>query len=380
MPALFSQPVDVLVRPQSRKSQHCVSCPVCQHHEFHVLLTPFDLHEEQEWLEQFYKERLNGADGSDRVSFTQDDDTNIAACANCNTLFRNPRPSTDLLKSRYANDHYTPETLQNLAHNQDAFFRRKVRRIRHHLPPGANVLEIGSFTGSFLLAARSAGWYATGVDIGAETTTFMRNRGLTVLQGDLAELRLPPRTFDAVFIWNTFDQLPQPLTTLRLIHTVLRENGLIYLRVPNGLFKTTCLKLLKLYPNDPTSEYVRRAQAYNNFMTFPYLVGYTPDSLSRQLYQNGFIVSSLTGDTLVRLSDANTPRRYALEEQRYKSAVTERCAMAAKATGTNYFPWIDMLAKKISSNCAGRLPRAKEKVWSPFQSSELFRFQTPPSH
>jgi len=340
------------LQPRASEAQRIVPCPVCQNDRIAVVLTPADIQSEQRWLNEFYRERLNGGDGSDRVSFTQDDSTFVVTCGECETLFRNPRPDAETLRERYAHDHYTSEALATLAANQDIFFRRKVRQIRERLPMNARVLEIGSFTGSFLLAAKNAGWRATGIDVGGDTTRFMRERGLDVLQGDVTELELPAREFDAVFIWNTFDQLAQPLAVLKRLHGLLREAGQLFLRVPNGRFKLACAKLLELYPERPTCEHIRRAQAYNNFMTFPYIVGYTPQSLARLLHHRGFEVGGIDGGTIVRLSDDHTPRRFALEEQRYKLAVLRLCEQAEALSGTKYYPWIDVSARKVSSNQA----------------------------
>jgi hypothetical protein len=76
------------------------------------------------------------------------------------------------------------------------------------------VLEIGSFTGSFLKAAAHIQWGALGLDIGIETSSFARARGLNVMSVDLLEAQLPEFAWDAAFIWNTFDQLANPWRVL----------------------------------------------------------------------------------------------------------------------------------------------------------------------
>lgn len=84
-------------------------------------------------------------------------------------------------------------------------------------PADARVLEDGSYTGAFLEAARDAGWRAIGVDV----VTYARSRGLQVVQGQLPELALPRASFDAVFVWNCFDQVPEPRPLLEAAEALL---------------------------------------------------------------------------------------------------------------------------------------------------------------
>jgi hypothetical protein len=96
----------------------------------------------------------------------------------------------------------------------------------------------------------------------------------------------------------------------------------------------------------PKAEHIRTAQAYNNFMTFPYLVGYTHDSLRAMLDAHGFKILSVRGDTIVRLADAGT-RAFAIkEEARYKRATMRLCRRMEATSRGFYFPWMDVIARK----------------------------------
>jgi hypothetical protein len=82
------------------------------------------------------------------------------------------------------------------------------------------------------------------------------------------------------------------------------------------------------------------AMAYNNFLTFPYLVGYTPASIERLLTDNGFQVCEISGDTLLPLANESTPDFAVKEEQRYKQAVTRAC----RVIDWSAMPWLDVVA------------------------------------
>ena len=90
------------------------------------------------------------------------------------------------------------------------------------------------------------------------------------------------------------------------------------MRVPNGRFESACLDLRRAGAGRARDEHVLRAQAYNNFLTFPYLTGYTPESLGTLLAQHGFDVRSVHGDTILRLAGPDTLPFAVREEARVK--------------------------------------------------------------
>src|SRR5687768_789727 len=140
----------------------------------------------------------------DHAEFTQSDPVYVVRCNNCRTVFRNPQPTPGALRRLYRFDSYGKSTLEQLLDSEREFFRQKTSLV--DLPTGARVLEVGSFVGAFLLAAKDRGWDATGVDIGKETCEFTSGMGLDVREGDLLEMDVKG-PFDAVFIWSTFDQI-----------------------------------------------------------------------------------------------------------------------------------------------------------------------------
>src|ERR1043165_8143532 len=224
--------LSVLAKP----AEHAVACR-CGNEKVSILLSPEQVEAEGVWLRNFFRRRIENSREKDKVSFTQTESTCIVRCGHCGTVFRNPQPSQAALKARYSGDHYESGTLEALAVNQALFFAERVREFREWLVPGVEILEVGSFTGAFLKAAAGSGWNATGMDIGTETLAFMRKAGLRVLRGDICECQFAANTWDAIFIWNTFDQLADPHKALDRIVECLKPGGLLVLRIPNGEFK-----------------------------------------------------------------------------------------------------------------------------------------------
>jgi hypothetical protein len=79
------------------------------------------------------------------------------------------------------------------------------------------------------------------------------------------------------------------------------------------------------------------ALAWNNLLAFPYLCGYSMETLSHLLKPFAFVPVMAAGDTLTRLADHGTKRWAALEECVLKvawRAVSRR--QPARA------PWLDL--------------------------------------
>ena len=123
----------------------------------------------------------------------------------------------------------------------------------------------------------------------------------------------------------------------------VKPGGLLVIRIPNGEFKRYCLRMLKHVGSD-LAEQIRCSQAYNNFMTFPYLTGYTRASIKGLLEQFGFATISISGDTILRLADADTKQSAVEEEQRFKSLILSRARQTFYDRRRWIYPWMDVVA------------------------------------
>src|SRR5262249_42217362 len=160
--------------------------------------------------------------------------------------------------------------------------------LRRVLGRGGSGLEVGSYAGAFLAAAREEGLNFEGLDINPDANEFMRSLGFSVHDGDLAAFSVDHK-FDAVAIWNTFDQLADPRGALHVAHALLRPEGVLALRVPNGEFYAR-VRGRMMDGSRPVRAAARALLAQNNLLTFPYRWGFTPDALSRLVAECGFRV------------------------------------------------------------------------------------------
>jgi len=280
----------------------------------------------------------------DRAYPTQAYDARLVVCDRCGTLARDPHLSAEGSADRYARDAYHPAWLESTYREFVAAFDARMPELVRWVGPTARVLEIGSFVGGFLASAQKHGWRAEGVDVGQCVSRFARSKGLKVHEGSLEQTRFPDRTFDAVFVWFCFDQLAEPWETLREIYRVLKDDGRLLIRVPNGEFVERVQRLERWTSSDGLHERLRNLLAYSGLAGFPFQVGYTPSSLTGMLEDSGFTSVHVKNRINVRGSSSA-----ALRLVHVGSQILDHATFGAVKWG----PWIEASCTKTGHAVAG---------------------------
>jgi hypothetical protein len=318
-------------------------CTVCNTATSEVVCSASEVADQLTYLADFHRRRLRRSARDhgeliDRADFTQDYATDIARCTACGFVYRREEPVPDKAAATYARDHYGSERLATLFAAQHELFRPRAARLGEMLKPGTQsplVIEIGSFVGGFLMAAKERSWQAIGIDPGREVAEFCRSKGLSVLQTPATEAQIAPASADGVCVWNTFDQLPDARATLTTITRWLRPDGVVAIRVPSGACFATCMGWLRSLPRAVTHP-VRVAMAWNNLLGFPYLHGYSIVTLDRLLSSFGLRRIAFHPSVLPRLADARTKPWAVFEEQAVKSVWRTLTRSDGRAA-----PWFD---------------------------------------
>ena len=111
--------------------------------------------------------------------------------------------------------------------------RRALVRIEAHGRVGT-LLDVGCWTGSFLVAARERGWSGRGVEPSGWAAARARARGLDVVDGHFEDLRIEPASLDLAAACDVVEHLADPAGALRAMAAALRDGGLLYLTVPDA--------------------------------------------------------------------------------------------------------------------------------------------------
>ena len=317
-----------------RKAYELTRCVVCGGSDTTEVAGPNDLRAEAELLWAFHMKRLSPRTPPerlvDRVAFSQDRPVRVVQCDACGLVFRNPAEKRIELREAYTAEAPPRETLRALHEAQRRSYDVQARRLKRLLRHRGRGLEVGSYVGAFLAAARDARWQFEGLDVNKGVNCFARTLGFTVHDGDLEHFR-SERRYDAVAIWNTFDQLPDPRAALRAAVKLLRPGGVLAIRVPNG---AAYAKWRARLDRRRFHRIAATLLAHNNLLTFPYRYGFTPHALGDLLENAGLRVERVVSDSLVPTADEWT-RRWARVEERLLRPLTR----ASK-------PWFEVYARK----------------------------------
>jgi SAM-dependent methyltransferase len=326
-------------------SYELTRCAACGSAESREIADVDAMRREVEELWAFHGRRLRSATPPerlmDRVAFSEHPPYRLVECARCGLVYRNPIERARELEEIYADAAPDTKLLGALHETQRDAYRAQADRLLRALGRRGSGIEVGSYVGAFLAAARAIGLQMEGLDVNAGVNCFTRSLGFTVHDGDLESFR-PDRQVDAVAIWNTFDQLPDPRAALQATWRLLRPGGVLALRVPNGEFYRHWRREL---PHRFMGRVARLLLAHNNLLTFPYRYGFTVRSLTHLLEDVGFSTMQVVGDVLVPIADEYTRRWGAVEERLVKSALSLIARRRPERA-----PWIEVYAQRATPN------------------------------
>jgi 2-polyprenyl-3-methyl-5-hydroxy-6-metoxy-1,4-benzoquinol methylase len=319
-------------------------CHVCGGTDTDEVADADEVRAEVEALWAFHTKRVDGATPPDklldRVAFSEPPPVRVVRCRACGLVYRNPQERARELAEIYEADAGVgDDVLRTLFENQRRSYRVQARRLTRIASAAGSGLEVGSYVGAFLDAARERGWRFEGVDVNAGASRFARAQGLTVTVGTIDDVPAT-RRFDAVAVWNCLDQLPDPRHVIRRARAMLSPGGVLAVRVPNG---EAYARWRDAAGHGGVAPLARAVLAHNNLLTFPYRYGFTLRSLRRLLRDSGLSVTRVYGDTLVPVADEHTRRWAKLEERALKGAL--RVLRTLRLTPATASPWLEVYAR-----------------------------------
>jgi len=329
------------------------SCPLCDGLSLSILVSSARLDEECRERDRFVKQRLTRPAApqelKDLTDFFHQEQADILICNGCKLLIRRQRATPEA--HTYSKDEYDPSVIEQVYPQYLNAFRAKETPYRGLLASNARVLEIGSHYGAFLETAAEWGWNAAGVDVGKDTAQFARSKGFTVYGTEIEQCNFANDHYDAVFIWNCFEQIEDPKPTLNECRRILKPGGLLVVRTPNGLFYGLCEQLLA-GPNlaAGSADLLTHAMAYENLLGFPYLYGYSKSTLERLISTYSFTLEGTLNSELITLPLPESPEWVEQEEREINSEMRLLARAVLRDTGGELTgPWIEIWFRSTSA-------------------------------
>ena len=166
----------------------------------------------------------------------------IVRCKDCGLVFTDAQISKEQLVSLYGEEFFHAdldtgagsslldyeEQREITVHN----LLKKFNIVKHHLPKGGRLLDVGCAHGFFIEAVKDQ-YDVYGLDISEYAVAYARDvLGLpNAIKGVIEELDFPDEYFNVITMWNTLDHVPNPQTALRHANRLLVKGGVLLLYV-----------------------------------------------------------------------------------------------------------------------------------------------------
>jgi 2-polyprenyl-3-methyl-5-hydroxy-6-metoxy-1,4-benzoquinol methylase len=164
----------------------------------------------------------------------------LTKCANCSLIFTNPRPTSDEVpdlygKSYMANLESVRPILLRICENRLSF----VEKFKN----GGRLLDVGCGNGYFLEPAHRRGWEIFGTETSEYCVNYCKEEfGISIQSGEIFKANFPSDYFDIITIWHTLEHVRNPLDYLLEFNRILKNDGLLFILVPNVRFLLNHLK------------------------------------------------------------------------------------------------------------------------------------------
>ena len=156
-------------------------------------------------------------------------------CNACRMIYITPIPIQEEISKvydEYGKVYFTQEKKLKIDFASGRYHRELGLLQRSHAQ--GKVLDVGCATGSFLVAAKQAGFVEVeGVDIARSSVEFAQQQGLAARVGDFTQSIFPAEKFGVISMWATLEHLADPRSFVREAYRVLSPDGLLAVSVPN---------------------------------------------------------------------------------------------------------------------------------------------------
>lgn len=238
-------------------------------------------------------------------------------CADCQSLYLNPRPTPESIGRAYAS-YYTHDGPGRSTGIKSLKLRWKNERLsarfgrniepRFHLPsviqsavgrrgarmalpygweelvamnPG-RLMDVGCGSGATLMLARQLGWDAQGIEMDSAAVAAARDADLEVEEGGYERLREHKQAFDCISCSHVIEHVYDPLDMFDAIYAALKSGGRLLLATPN----------VKSDAHQYFGRFWRGLEAPRHLIMF------SEATLIALLQERGFIVESRSDDQL----------------------------------------------------------------------------------
>ncbi|HUO72546.1 MAG TPA: class I SAM-dependent methyltransferase [Solirubrobacteraceae bacterium] len=226
-----------------------------------------------------------------RRIYTEHGVIGITRCTACGLIYTSPRLKDPERVYWGDSDIYYAEARLifegRATHHRDPNYLAEIRRIERHKRSG-RFLDVGCNMGMLLRLARQRGWDVTGVEPSASLARLAAKWGFPVFNCFLHEVPADQAgSFDVVALSDVFEHIPQPVRFLSDARRLLKDDGIMYVKVPNARWSLLKQALLSLSGRRPKR---------GLWDSYEHVVHYTDETLTRMLSKSALSVREIGGE------------------------------------------------------------------------------------
>lgn len=193
-------------------------------------------------------------------------ESRLVRCKKCGLAYLNPQHEEAEERRFYASECFEKDPIEVWTTERLGIFKHNLKLIKRR-KKGGRLLDLGCGMGQFIKIAKDDGFDVLGMDISKPAVEYARrNFGLEIIESTLKDAGLNGDSFDVVTAWNTIDQLSNPLGELKEIYRILKNGGIVAIRVPNVNFHLFFYSILK---NFFRGRSLIKPPVFHNFMFSP---------------------------------------------------------------------------------------------------------------
>ena len=171
------------------------------------------------------------------VDYTVSHETfQLIKCETCNLVITTPRPENHQLSKYYKSDNYISHTnkastiIDQIYLLARKYTLRKKINILRNLKKKGTILDYGCGTGEFLNACKSNGWIISGLEPSPDARAKANHLNQILIHESLDEIQ---KKYDTITLWHVLEHVADLNDTLKKLSSLLKENGIIFIAVPN---------------------------------------------------------------------------------------------------------------------------------------------------
>lgn len=189
-------------------------CPICKSNLFQSFLTCEDFTSSHEKFE-------------------------LKKCSSCTFIITSPRPDSNQLSHYYKSEQYISHTNKSAGLLDNIYLlarnftlRWKVNLLNNYRKTNASaILDYGCGTGQFLSICKDNGWKIAGYEPSEKPRMMASQITGTNIADD--HHTLAREKYDAITLWHVLEHVSELNSTIELLASLLKPNGVLLIAVPN---------------------------------------------------------------------------------------------------------------------------------------------------